>query len=1246
MITNEYLLDVDIKRTTAAVQTPIFRRGDTAVLKFRIHDNNINNPVKKFDKAEITIVMPSGINLRETCQKENINGVDIARFQFQKIHSIEVGIYQIYLTVFTGVDRISIPPVPIELTDNSSDADYEFEEIILDMQKELDVLKTQINAGISLDSINKPNGVAGLDNQRKIPLNLLPEYFTNHINTSMFKDGAHGFMFDENGNPKVLINGNWEDAFFSEFPMGGGGVHKPPAIEINNGNVTVTFPTEITVLLKKWDKGIRDITWFKTNGIVFTGSSFAVTELGNYTLYYQLADGKEYVVVFQVRAEDLVPDPKIPVKNIPNGSIVYFGGTEWIILDNQKGMMITKGFVIDKSFDESGTGAYDIQSQGNVGYWLNNDFIQRFNVGERSSILEKSWDIGNEMNETSFTINAQVGLLTFTDANRYQNILQKHPLFILPTLSTQNFLTLTEDSSDDSKIWSINDTMSPMSTESVAKNTIAKVRPVIYIDGNTRLTIVTEDEVIPFEQFKNGDIIKFSNMKWKIIDKSKRLIMYHDDSIRREFKSIRKWLGSAFFYSLTSQAQSFIQNTEYNMQVNNADNTIGERKEFSFITLPSLEMWNNYKTTTMSHIEDTRLFFSSLYVSGISGEWCIIINPLLNSGFGDYFRSSIDATHEMVLPIITLKENATVGSYEIKNINIESCKTGDQIAFGGYTWRYAGNNNLILESRFKYDQYNHIDTYTNYIEDQGFIVNSTKPNNIGYRANIRFLVNQIYNKNVNSLQQTTLNTGFVNNEQSVSSSFKIGLISNKDWINNFSLELFQFLGIEEDFWLLNWKNATTAQYVQATTGKILDANPTVVKKLFKPIIKLQNGTKVDVYEKSISKYAYIPDPVVRGQLNLNLGKGTSDNPDFSQITVKEMQSITFFDSLNLIEASDLTGLELLTNCTSIRIGHNTSLPFNITDFSPLIQLGKSKTLIRLDVYGVPENNASLGVYNQLKSQFPHLNEGGVYTNSHEKVLISLAELKGLVDGVYIKPDDESFPFRQNSEGQHTGYSYVSTFYAWGKSPITHVKGFADSNYVALDTPVWEYATFTRRQFELPSLQTGTDTTLYQAWIKDGDGNELKIFMQFTDSWGIYWNDRDMKPHIVITRQKATQTENLVLPNVINGIPMYSFGHMRAGILNSQKAIRNLTIPSNYEEIWDVFSYCYGLNNVYITNQQIKFNDKNRAFSKPSYSFGETKYDLIFHASQNSTIFDFYQYKISEENPQASDIKKYYKFNLI
>lgn len=1239
MITNEYLLDVDIKRTTA-VQTPIFRRGDTAVLKFRIHDNNINNPVKKFDKAEITIVMPSGITLRETCQKENISGVDIARFQFQKIHSIEVGIYQIYLTIFTGADRISVPSIPIELTDNSSDADYEFEEIILDMQKELDTLKAQINAGIPLDSINKPNGIAGLDGQRKIPQDLFPDFFTNHINTSMFKDGAHGFMFDENGNPKVLINGNWEDAFFSEYPIGGGSIHNPPEIEIDNGNITITFPVEITVLLKKWDKGIRDVAWFKTNGTVFTGNGFTVTETGNYTLYYQLSDGKEYIVTFQVRAEDLVPDPKVPVKTIPNGSVVYFGGTEWIVLDSQKGMMVTKGFVIDKPFDESGTGSYNPQNQENIGYWLNNDFMQRFNISERSSILEKSWNIGNEMNESASVINAQVGLLTFTDANRYQNILQKHPLFILPTLSTQNFLILTEDSSDNSKTWSVNDTVNPMSAESISKNTIAKVRPVIYVDGNTRLTVVTEDEVIPFEQFKDGDIVKFSNMKWKIIDKSKRLIMYHDDNIRREFKNIRKWLGSNFFYSLTSQAQSFIQNTEYNMQEMISSEEIIDKKEFSFITLPSLKTWIDYKETSMSHLKDTKFLLSSLYVSGFTGDWCVVINPDINSGFGEYWRSSIDRTSEMVLPMLTLKENATVGSYNIKTSNIEQCKFGEQIVFSGYTWRYVGNNNLILESRFKYDQYNHIDTYTNYIEDQGFIVNSTKPNNIGYRANVGFLINQIYNKNIDSLQQTTLNTGFINNEQSVSSSFKVGLVSNKDWINNFSLELFQFLGIEEDFWLLNWKNATTAQYVQAATGKILDADPTVSKKLFKPIVKLTNGTKVDLYEKNISKYAYIPDPVVRGQLNLNLKKGTINNPDFSQITIEEMQSITFFDSLNLIEASDLTGLELLTNCTFIRMGHNSSLPFNIVDFSPLIQLGKSKTLTRLDIYGVPENNASLVVYNQLKSKFPQLNEGGVYTNAHEKVLISLAELKGLVDGVYIKSEDEAFPYRQNSEGLHTGYSYVSTFYAWGKSPITHIKGFTESDYVALNTPVWEYATFTRSQFQLPSLQTDTDTVLYQAWVKDGDGNELKIFMQFTDNWGIYWNDRDMKPHIVITRKKATETENLVLPNVINSIPMYSFGHMGGGILNSQKTIRNLTIPSNYKEIWDVFSYCYGLNNVYIANQQIKFNDKNRAFMKPSYSFGETRYDLIFHAAQNSTIFDFYQYKINTDNPQ------YYKFNLI
>lgn len=1234
LLSTEYLLDVDIKKKTA-VFTPTFRRGDTAVLKFRVHDNDINRPIKKFDKAEITIVMPSGINLREACQKEVIQGVDIARFQFQKIHSIEVGLYQIYLTLFTGTDRISVPPIPLELIDNVSEADYEFEELIQDLQKELDLIKLQVNNGIPLDSINKPDGVAGLDKNKKVLASVLPDYFDLHMITSMYKDGAHGFKIEPDGKPYVLINGNWEEAFFNEYPMGGGSTPTPPTVEIDGGNVTVTFPETSDVALKKWDKGIREVEWFRINGTVFTNSSFTVKETGSYTIYYQLTNGREYVVVFEVRESDLVPSTKTPIKDLDNGSIVKFGGREWILLDNKTGYLISLLGVGEHKFDASNK-RFNLSDTNNIGYWLNTDFLSNLEYRDRQSILDHKWNVAGEEQESQETVTAKVGMLSMSEANKYKDILNKYPTIDDALMAYKGFYTITEDGSDNTQTWALSAQNNLWSPYTITKTTVLKIRSTIYLPLNFKVDKVEKDEDTPISQFRDDDIVLLSGLRWRVVDITKRLLMYYDDNIVRDYESINNWLNGEFYHSLSSQARSFIQNAEYNTQEHSNASGIVNKNTTLRVTVPSAEMWTQYKDTTMTSLKNTQLIHTS--VVSVDNADHLVLNPEV------YPLTSLPEFSQMnsqafanVIPMITLTENATVGALTVNKHLTTNMSVGQQFSFGGYTWLHAGDGYAVLKGRFKHDTFNWKIPYTADITDQGYVINDLF-DSIAKQANGSFLLNYIHKKDASKITTMNLSIGTVGQENNKSGNFNIGLIPNSEWSSRYSIDLYKKIEMSEDAWVLNWFDETHAQCIDALTGRLKNANPVTDKKLFKPMIKLDGTVEVESFTKDSSRYAYIPDSIVRKCINQNLGYGYVDQP----VLVEDTKKITAFDTITLFEATDLTGMELLINCTFLRLTTPND-KFVTTNFQPLIEMGNHK-LKEIFIYGIVKNSSVHTSLNQLKGKFPLITRGGVYTNAFEEILITTAELKGIANGIYIRPQDELF-LHAEEDGVHVGYSYVAILHGWGKN-ITHVKGFLEDDYVELTSPVSDYSTNTRSEFRMPSLFEGTDNKLYEAWFKDADGNELKIFVQFTDSFGISWNSRDMKPFTAITREKASQQVDLVLPNEVNGIPMYSLGYRNNATLTYQSVIKSITIPANYKEVWNVLSDCYSLEHVYCANQQIVFHDKQKAFSKPTYSSSGANIPVTFHGSLNSTIYDLYQFKIGDENTDSQQTKTLYKFKEI
>ena len=69
--------------------------------------------ISAYDKAEITIIMPSGVTLKEKCDSEVIDGIHIIKFQFKSIHMIEIGTYDIILTLSKSNNRISVQPIKV-----------------------------------------------------------------------------------------------------------------------------------------------------------------------------------------------------------------------------------------------------------------------------------------------------------------------------------------------------------------------------------------------------------------------------------------------------------------------------------------------------------------------------------------------------------------------------------------------------------------------------------------------------------------------------------------------------------------------------------------------------------------------------------------------------------------------------------------------------------------------------------------------------------------------------------------------------------------------------------------------------------------------------------------------------------------------------------------------------------------------------------------------------------------------------
>ncbi|MGE7916524.1 hypothetical protein [Lysinibacillus xylanilyticus] len=315
MFKNEWLLDVDFKFKYSSL-IPVFRRGDTAILKFRFHDNGDLYDISTFDKAKLTIIMPSGATIETTCDSEILNGVSVIKFQFDPTHSMEVGTYSVILTLSNNNSKISVQPIKVRFFDNPPSSNSNLLQLIQDLQVQVANLDNILDSAVSIQEKGKPNGISSLDRNGKIPESQIPNFIKDHINKEVYLEGVHGLRVNEEGIVQYETSiGKWQNVGFNEESSSDYN-RLQLSTKIKDGLVTLKYTGDGHAVLQKWIIGDKFIMDFALNGTEFSGLTFYVTNIGVHTIYYKDEIGNEYVHKFNVVMEDLKePTVNIDVEN-------------------------------------------------------------------------------------------------------------------------------------------------------------------------------------------------------------------------------------------------------------------------------------------------------------------------------------------------------------------------------------------------------------------------------------------------------------------------------------------------------------------------------------------------------------------------------------------------------------------------------------------------------------------------------------------------------------------------------------------------------------------------------------------------------------------------------------------------------------------------------------------------------------------------------------------------------------------
>lgn len=143
---NEYILQVDIKKRLAS-PVPVFKRGDTAVLKFKVFDDGLLYDLADFTRAEVYHTLPSGSSLVGNATLDTSTGLIV--YSYTRVEMAEEGAVSTSMTIFSGETQVSIQPFNVYIYDNFNAEELSYIGVLQDLIAEVNILETNVESALA-----------------------------------------------------------------------------------------------------------------------------------------------------------------------------------------------------------------------------------------------------------------------------------------------------------------------------------------------------------------------------------------------------------------------------------------------------------------------------------------------------------------------------------------------------------------------------------------------------------------------------------------------------------------------------------------------------------------------------------------------------------------------------------------------------------------------------------------------------------------------------------------------------------------------------------------------------------------------------------------------------------------------------------------------------------------------------------------------------------------------------------------
>ncbi|MCM0627512.1 hypothetical protein M5J14_23880, partial [Lysinibacillus sp. OL1_EC] len=196
------------------------------------------------------------------------------------------------------------------------------------------------------------------------------------------------------------------------------------------------------------------------------------------------------------------------VKDQIPGTLIKFAGSIWTILEPTTGYLYKNDSVLQRNFDAENYKYFVPTRVTGLAYWLNNGYFDSFAIQDKAAIKTKEWGTGGEGNENGTLVSAKIGLLSFSEKNRYIDQLK----ILSPPTSEMWMRTYHGDAS---KVYTVLPTGGAYLAH--ATNDKKAVHPTLYID--------------PEISIKNGAIVHNTAPIASLTSPSNNQMLYENDTL-------------------------------------------------------------------------------------------------------------------------------------------------------------------------------------------------------------------------------------------------------------------------------------------------------------------------------------------------------------------------------------------------------------------------------------------------------------------------------------------------------------------------------------------------------------------------------------------------------------------------------------------------------------------------------------------------------------------------------------------